>query len=136
VRDARLPKRLSPGKKSMIALEVENTGFGKLLLPSRVDVLLVSGGETVVAPADMPECNFASCSSFSSLAGAEKRRMAAVFAVPKDLTPGSYDLCLRVSAPLKDEPQSGVPRRPIRFANAGMWNEELKANALGKVEVR
>ena len=135
VRDVRLPKRMESGKKSMLALEVENTGFGRLLLPSRVDVLFVLGGETVVAPADMPECNYASCNSFSSLAGAEKCRMAPVFAVPKDLKPGSYDLYLRVSAPLKDESQGGVPRRPIRFANAGMWSEELKANAFGKVEV-
>ena len=38
--------------------------------------------------------------------------------------------------PLKDEAPGAVPRRPIRFANAGMWNDELKANAFGKVSVK
>lgn len=136
VRDAILPKALRRGKVARAAVEVENTGFGRLLLPSRVEVLLVSGGEPVVVPADMPESNFASCRSFSSIAGAERHRMVVAFAVPKDLNPGPCDIYLRVSAPLKGEKPGGVPRRPIRFANAGMWNEELKANAIGSVGVR
>ena len=130
VRDARLPKKLSSGKRSMLAFEVENTGFGKLLLPSRAEMLFVSGEEVFASPVDTSKCDI------SSLAGAEKRRMAAVFVVPDDLKPGSYDLYLRFSAPLKDEAVGAVPRRPIRFANADMWNDELKANAFGKVEVR
>ena len=130
VRDARLPKKLSSGKKSMFAFEVENTGFGKLLLPSRAEMLFVSGEEVFATPVDTSKCDI------SSLEGAEKRRMAAVFIVPDDLKPGSYDLYLRFSAPLKDEAVGAVPRRPIRFANADMWNDELKANAFGKVEVR
>ena len=126
VRDARLPKKLSSGKRSMLAFEVENTGFGKLLLPSRAEMLFVSGEEVFASPVDTSKCDI------SSLAGAEKRRMAAVFVVPDDLKPGSYDLYLRFSAPLKDEAVGAVPRRPIRFANADMWNDELKANAFGK----
>ena len=130
VRDARLPKKLSSGKKSMIALEVENTGFGRLLLPSKAEILFVSGDEAVAAPVDTSKCDI------SSLAGAEKRRMMAAFTVPKDLKPGSYDLYLRVSAPLKDEQPGNMPRRPIRFANAGMWNDAFKANAFGKVIIK
>ena len=55
---------------------------------------------------------------------------------PRDIAPGQYDFLLRVSAPLRDEPPGGTPRRPVRFANAGMWNDGLKANAFGKVEVK
>jgi hypothetical protein len=93
-------------------------------------MLFVSGEEVFATPVDTSKCDI------SSLEGAEKRRMAAVFVVPDDLKPGSYDLYLRFSAPLKDEAVGAVPRRPIRFANADMWNDELKANAFGKVEVR
>ena len=57
------------------------------------------------------------------------------FTVPKDLEPGTYDFLLRVSAPLKDEKPGGIPRRPIRLANEGMWNEALKAHRLGQVRV-
>ena len=53
--------------------------------------------------------------------------------MPKDLKPGAYDLLLRVSAPLKDEKPGGIPRRLVRLANKGMWNETLKANMLGQV---
>ena len=59
-----------------------------------------------------------------------------VFTVPNDMKEGEYDVYLRFAAPLKDEAVGAVPRRPIRFANADMWNDELKANAFGKVEVR
>ena len=130
VRDARLPKTVRPGRKAMVALEIENTGFGRLLLPSRADVLLVSGEDRVCVSADTSRYDL------SSLAGAEKRRMAVSFAVPKDAKPGEYAVLLRFSAPLKDEQPGGVPRRPIRFANAGMWNGELGANSIGKVRVR
>ena len=59
-----------------------------------------------------------------------------LFTVPNDMKEGEYDVYLRFAAPLKDEAVGSVPRRPIRFANADMWNDELKANAFGKVEVR
>ena len=130
VRDARLPKRLKPDKRAMIGLKVENTGFGRLLLPSRAEVLLVSGGKTFAAAVDGAKCDI------SSIAGAEKRSQLLLFTVPDDMKDGEYDIYLRFSAPLKDEQPGGMPRRPIRFANACMWNDELKANAFGKVEVR
>ena len=129
-RDARLPKLLRTGKGAIAVVDVENTGFGKLLLPSRAEVLLVAGGKEAVVPAEMPKGGFA------SLAGGERRRMAIHFTVPKGLSYGTYDLYLRVSAPLKDEAPGGMPRRPIRFANAGMWNDIFAANFFGKMEVR
>ena len=130
VRDARLPKRLKPGKRAMIGIKVENTGFGRLLLPSRAEVLFVSGGKIFAAAVDGAKCDI------SSIAGAEKRGLPLLFTVPDDMKDGEYDVYLRFSAPLKDEAPGAVPRRPIRFANADMWNDELKANAFGKVEVR
>ena len=68
-----------------------------------LSILFVSGDEAVAAPVDTSKCDI------SSLAGAEKRRMMAAFTVPKDLKPGSYDLYLRVSAPLKDEQPGNMP---------------------------
>lgn len=130
VRDARLPKRIEPGKRAMIGLKVENTGFGRLLLPSRAEALFVSGGETFAAAVDGSKCDI------SSIAGSEKRSLPILFTVPNDMKEGEYDVYLRFAAPLKDEAVGSVPRRPIRFANADMWNDELKANAFGKVEVR
>ena len=130
VRDARLPKKMSPGKAAMIGLKVENTGFGRLLLPSRAEVVFVSGGETFTAPVDGLK------DGISSLLGAQTLSLPLRFTMPKEMKAGEYDLYLRFSAPLKDEAPGAVPRRPIRFANARMWNDELKANAFGKVSVK
>jgi len=130
VRDARLPKIMRSGKVARVAIEVENTGFGRLLLPSRAEVLLVGAGATNSIPAEVVN------GSLSALAGGGKRRFGLKFEVPKSVQPGECEIYVRVSAPLKDEQPGSVPRRPIRFANAGMWNDELKANSLGRAEVR
>ncbi|MBQ7188222.1 MAG: DUF4874 domain-containing protein [Kiritimatiellae bacterium] len=131
LRDARLPKKLLRGKSARTTFVVENTGFGKLLLPSRAEAVLVSGtGDVSIAPVHM------SGGDFSSLAGGEKRRFVAEFDVPKDAREGMCDLYLRIAAPLKDEKPGETPRRPVRLANAGMWNETQKANALGVVRIQ
>ena len=130
LRDARLPTKMSRGKTACAVFVVENTGFGKLLLPSRTEAVFVSGkGEAFVTPVSMDG------GDFSALSGGEKRRFTAKFDVSKNLKPGTYDFYLRVSAPLKDEKPGETPRRPVRLANAGMWNETQKANALGAVLV-
>ena len=123
VREARIPRALRRGSSASVVVDVENTGFGRLLLPSRIDVVLSSGTAERAIPAR---------GEVSSIPGGEKRRVEAAFSVPRDLAPGAYDVFLRVSAPLKDEKPGDIPRRPVRFANAGMWNEGLKANRIGK----
>ncbi len=131
VRDARVQKTMTRGKKALVVLDVENTGFGKLLLDSRVDVVLANDEFRAVAAANMPR------KSFSDIEGGARSRVPIEFVVPTELKrSGSYDIYVRVSAPTKDETSGEIPRRPIRLANKGMWNEELKANSLGKAEVR
>ena len=126
VRDARIPKALRRNDNASIVLDVENTGFGRLLLPSRIDVVLTSGAESHVVPAR---------GDVSSIPGGEKRRVEIHFHTPCDINPGRYNAFLRVCAPLKDEKPGDMPRRPVRFANAGMWNDELKANGIGALVV-
>ena len=126
VRDAKIPKTLRRGGNASIALDVENTGFGRLLLPSRIDVMLASGTASHVIPAR---------GDVSSIPGGTKRRVEIPFRVPPNINPGNYSAFLRVSAPLKDEKPGDMPRRPVRFANVGMWNDEFKANGIGTVEV-
>ena len=117
----------APGTNVRIPLAVENTGFGKLLLPSRAEVILASQTATNTASVAFTRGNF------SSLEGGKRKNIVMEFTVPKNLEPGTYDFLLRVSAPLKDEKPGGIPRRPVRLANGGMWNEALKANMLGQV---
>ena len=128
VRDARLPRELKPDGAVVVALDVENTGFGRLLLPSKAEVLFVQNGETFSAAADCRP-------SFSDLLGGTRKRLGLRVVVPKGLRRGKCEMLVRVSAPLKDERPGDPPRRTIRFANAGMWNATLNANSFGEVQL-
>ena len=129
VRDARLPGAFKPESPSLVGLEVENTGFGRLLLPSKAEVVFVQNGEAFAAIADDK-------ADFSAIPGGAKKRVGLRIVVPKGLKRGKCEVLVRVSAPLKDERPGAMPRRTIRFANAGMWNETFGANSLGSSEVR
>ncbi|MBR1921346.1 MAG: DUF4874 domain-containing protein [Kiritimatiellae bacterium] len=131
VRDARLPRRLARGKKALAVFEVANTGFGRLLLPARVEVLLDAKGATRVCAAELPR------GDLPSIDGGAKVRVPVRFAVPADMDAGTCEFYLRVSCPVKgEEPSAGAPLRPVRLANKGMWRDTLKASAFGPVEVR
>ena len=130
-RDARTPLALARGRSALAAIDVENTGFGRLLLQSREEVLLALGDTpAAVMPAET------SGGGLPSLAGGERRRLLLKFAVPGDVKPGEYGLYVRVAVPLMDEKPGDGPRRTVRFANKGMWSDGLKANFFGKVEVK
>ena len=131
VRDARLPKRIEPGKKSLAVIEVENTGFGKLLLPSRIDVLLSAGGGMHVCETVQPT------SGFSAIEGGAKLRIPVYFVAPPGIGRESEcEFCLQVSCPVKDERRDHPPLRPIRLANAGMWVKPDNVNSFGMVMVK
>ena len=125
VRDARLPEEIVTGEKARLALDIENTGFGRLLLPTAAEAVLVSGEKAV---ATVARINL-------DLRGGQRKRMAMDFTVPDDLAEGVYTVLLRVRAPLRDESMGPMPRRPIRLANAGMWDARNLANRLGTVRI-
>lgn len=97
------------GSVAKLAMEIENTGFGKLLAPCESEVVI--GGKPVAANLDL------------SLKGGERRWIDLSF--PASALPSEEsDLALRVI----------VGGMPIRFSNRGMWNESARANALGRVK--
>ena len=108
-------------KGNTLRLTVENTGFGRLLLPHRAELLFTSADQTKAAPVELD----------LSLDGAKKRQVNLRFDAP--VAPGEYNLALRIWCPVKGEKETRL--RPIRLANKGMWNKKLKANDLGKVVV-
>ncbi len=131
VRDARLPASTAPGARTQIKLKVENTGFGKLLLKSRCQAVLVGeDGVAHVAAADVGG------GGFSSIKGGGSADLDLSFLAPRDLAAGRTRLYLRLFAPLKDEAvDTAKPRRPVRLANEGMWDEAFSANFIGEVAV-
>lgn len=131
VKGPRSLNRMRSRSANDVTVDLENTGFGKPLLPLKVEALLVRDGK-VAASQEMNGLDMA-------LRGGERRKVVMPLAgLVRKVRSGEHDLHVRVSMPCKDEtPESGGrPRRPIRFANAGTWNESLGSVRLGAVSVR
>lgn len=153
VRNARLPRSLSrTSPKPVIALHIENTGFGKPLLPLKAEVLWVRGTAAMTAgAASQPAAE----SAFGTLLPQTLADKAECFAATADLAlpggskklvgfpltgwpsaSGTYTVYVRISAPCADERTGELPRRAVRFANPGMWEESLRANRIGTVTIK
>ena len=133
VRDARLPRRIEGGRKALAVFEIENTGFGRLLLPSRVDVILCANGQAIACETIQPQ------KSLSALGGGARTRLPVYFVPPPAAAFGASpdcEFCLQVSCPVKDERRDHPPLRPIRLANAGMWVKPDNVNSFGIIMVK
>ncbi|MBR0057032.1 MAG: DUF4874 domain-containing protein, partial [Kiritimatiellae bacterium] len=120
-----------------LSLSIENTGFGQLLFDESLDLLLVPSSPIPDSPFLIPNASLAIPDSpLATIRGGETASLDISFDYPDDLPSGRYDIYLRASAPLADEPSpSPLPRRPIRFANAGCHDASLKANYLCTLEL-
>lgn len=158
VRSARLPIALSraglkpSAKKSksaagpLVALKLENTGFGQPLLPLRAEILWVREAANVQRKATalgtlLPQTLAERTSAYPTTAdlvipgGSSKLVGFPLTGWPTEA--GDYTVYVRVSMPCADEVTTGeMPRRAVRFANAGMWEPALRANRLGKITIK
>lgn len=127
VRDLSIQAKLAVGEDCIMRIELENTGFGKLLLPTEAALLFVDEEGTTSVPVQLP----------MDLKGGESKAMELRFRIPAKLRKGDYRLYLHIWAPLHDEDaEKGMHLRPIRLANKNMWDDKLKANAIGMIRVR
>lgn len=109
---------------------IENAGFGQLLFDDRLEIVLSGADGAAVAPLrGAPE------QSLCGLRGGEAATVSLDFDYPASLSPGEYDVYLRVRVPLADERPADVPRRAVRFANEGCWDPSLAANMICRVSV-
>ena len=98
-----------------IKLTVNNVGFGNLNKPKRTKLIFTDESGEV-----------AFMHSAADFTGGDYE-----YSLELDLPSGSYDAYLCVYG---DE-ENGAPLYAVRFANDGLWNEELKANKIGSVEI-
>ena len=111
-------------------VEIENTGFGQLLFDDVTEVLLSGGG--VVAGVPLAG---GSATTLRTIRGGTTAVLSFDFDYPASLPSGSYDVFLRVRTPLADEDMSGLPRRPVRFANEGCYDGSLRANRICRMSI-
>ncbi len=129
VRKMKKPAPLRPGKPFNLSLLVENTGFAQARVKGRAQLVFQQGDKTFVADAKlstpMTDWKSGACTT-----------VRVTGKVPKELKRGDCTVALRLRVPMKDEKKSELPRRPIRFANEGMWCDDIRANALATVKVK
>lgn len=100
-----------------IELDVKNTGFGNLNRKKCVKILVAdSEGKVVLSQ------------SADDFTGGDKYNCS----VDTDLQSGVYDVYICIYG----EESDGAIFYSVRFANDGLWNEELKANKIGSIEVQ
>ncbi len=98
-----------------IGLTLENVGFGNLNRTKRAKIILADGDGTAVYSQDVAE-----------FAGGRNYDCSFDF----DVQSGTYDVYLCVYG----EEYEGVPMYCVQFANDGLWNAQLKANKIGRME--
>jgi len=111
IRDARLPKTLRRGEKARLALDIENTGFGAMLRPPKLELRLMAGGR---GHCQVPTANLV-------IPPATRKRVAVDFVVPHDLAP-AQEVTIQLGG--------------IRFANPGIWDAQNKLSTLGKAALK
>lgn len=112
-----------------VHVEIDNTGFGQLLFDDRLEIVLSGEGNVLVAQIN------GEAQTLRTLRGGASAVYSFDFDYPPNMTSGEYDVFLRVGTPLADEAPAGRPRRPVRFANAGGYDDRLGANFLCRVSL-
>lgn len=127
VRDICTQALPATGQDCIMRIKLENTGFGKLLFPTEAALLFVDEKGMTNVPVQLP----------LDMRGGESKTVELCFQIPATLPEGNYHLYLHIWAPLDGE---GADRethlRPIRFANKNMWDDTLKANAIGIIKIK
>lgn len=127
VRDVSFEGRPGWGR---LEVEIENTGFGRLLFDDRLEIVLSGKGGAAVAPLR------GAAPSLRGLRGGETATVALDFDYPAALPSGEYDVLLRVRVPLAGERPDDTPRRVVRFANEGGYVAAQRANYLCTIALR
>ena len=129
VRDLDVPAAgIVPGGSETLSATVENTGFGMLAFPTRCDLVFRKGTVSISVPA-------IASTAFEDLRPKETRTIGFLYTWP-ELVTGDWDVLLRIRVPLADETGGEpLPRRAFRIANAGTWDEGLRAQRLCTIRV-
>ncbi|MEZ4222958.1 MAG: DUF4832 domain-containing protein [Polyangiaceae bacterium] len=121
---AALPKRVRPGGRFVLQVELSNEGFGALYNPRPLRIVLEGQGRReVVDVSDDPR----------QWAPGVASKLTAHLELPADLPAGAYEL--RLWLPDAADPLQSRPEYSVRFANTAVWDATAGENTLGSVEV-
>ena len=111
-----------------LRLAIENTGFNDIHWATIASLLLVSQADTATEPVRIPIP--------LDLRNAHSRETTVFSPALPDIPQGSFDVFLDVRLDLPRPNGVDAPEAPsVRLANAGIWDDAVKANRLGSLLV-
>jgi len=131
VRGVRLTKTAKSNGLFGIEVDIENVGFGNLIKPKSVTLIMQGNDNKVYKLTEMKNSENTNPNQWESQT---IKTFKSEVLLPKDMTNGDYKVYLRIASRTDSEGMDGYP---IRFANndGGLWDSKLGGNYLGKFTV-
>lgn len=125
LRSSSVSSSVKQGTVFKVNLKIENTGFGNLVNPRPVELVLEKDGTEYAAKlfADPRSWKAGKTSSLTLLMQA-----------PGSIEPGNWNLYLRL--PDAEQSLAGQNAYSIRFANEGLYSEQVGGNYIGSIQVK
>lgn len=119
VRSSKISASVKKGEIAGVNLEIENVGFGNIVKNQKVTVLLRKDNIYYETKLDVSTRNINS---------GETSDLKYYFYVPSDIESGEWKVYLKFANNDNED-------YAIQFANPGVWDEDLLANNIGKIEI-
>ena len=124
LRKSEVTDEIRQNDKLKAKLQIENVGFANLINDKKVSVVLEKDGETYEISTNIDATTWNST---------EVSNVEIEVSLPEDIELGEWNIYLRVSQ--NGDMSTDNNYKCIQFANADIWDENLGANYIGKVEI-
>ena len=125
VRKAENTAQTAQGGDVQMKFDLENTGFGEVVFPTRQKVMLEKDG--VIYSTNVSFNGGAEWDTVRNISNDLSIKL------PDSIDPGGWNIYLRITPAVSNI--GHTPKYGIRFANDGIWNAQLGANYMGKVNI-
>ncbi|MBR6996413.1 MAG: DUF4832 domain-containing protein [Ruminococcus sp.] len=125
VRKAENTAQTAQGGDVRMKFDLENTGFGEVVFPTRQKVMLEKDG--VIYSTNVSFNGGAEWDTVRNISNDLSIKL------PDSIAPGEWNIYLRITPAVSNI--GHTPKYGIRFANDGIWNAQLGANYMGKVNI-
>ncbi|MBR3667923.1 MAG: DUF4832 domain-containing protein [Ruminococcus sp.] len=125
VRKAENTAQTAQGGDVQMKFDLENTGFGEVVFPTRQKVMLEKDG--VIYSTNVSFNGGAEWDTVRNISNDLSIKL------PDSIDPGEWNIYLRITPAVSNI--GHTPKYGIRFANDGIWNAQLGANYMGKVNI-
>lgn len=119
LRKSELSPSVEAGGIAALRINLENVGFARLIQKQKVHLIFEKDGKYRSAELD---------TNISDLLSQSKKEYTYVFSVPSDMETGNWNVYYKVN-------NANSANYAVKFANVGIYNENLGANKVGQIMI-